>query len=213
MIKILIAQKMNTDTAAFIENVESLPFGVPEKERLMNIKNNDTAKASLAAYLALKTLIEPLGYKNLTIKRNAYGKPFFEHHPNLPFNISHSGDLSVAAICDNGKCQSIGVDIEFKKDRLDFKKIADRFFGNEKSEVQTQDDFLILWTNKEALSKMRGGALNEAISLPSENADCYKVEFNNKTAYMSIHYESALKSQEIKIFTDCNNISITKIKE
>ena len=208
MIKILIAQKILTDTATFIDQVNSLPFGNAEKQRLLNINNVNTSRASLSAYLALSRLLENSS-DNLTISRNANGKPFFEHHKEIPFSISHSGELSATAICydyDNN-IQSIGIDIEFKKGNIKFKDITNRFFRNEKASIQSEDDFLILWTKKEAFSKMRGGALTDVLTQTPQITECYKIKFNDKTAYMSVCCEI---KQEIEILTDSNKISIIK---
>ena len=144
----------------------------------------------------------------MTISRNSHGKPFFEKLPGIPFSISPSGDLSVAAICFDESAKSIGVDIEFKKCNLKFKKIADRFFGDEK-EPQNEEEFLILWTRKEAFSKMCGGALTDVISLPAKNdIPCFKIIFESKIAYISICCDS---TQKIEIEHDCDNISITNL--
>ena len=209
MIKIFITPKSNNTTATFEEKVLSLPFGDAEKQRLLSMKNKDAANASLSAYIALQKLSKDIEEDlPLTISRSSHGKPFFEKLPGIPFSISHSGDLSVAAVCFDENAQSIGVDIEFKKGNLKFKKIADRFFGDEK-EPQNEEEFLILWTKKEAFSKMCGGALTDVISLPAKNdIPCFKIIFDGKIAYMSICCDSA---QKIEIEHDCDNISITNL--
>ena len=207
MIKIFITQKLNNGSAEFEEKVCSLPFGDAEKQRLLAIKNKDAANTSLSAYCALTELLENTK-SDLTILRNSYGKPFFAGSPHIPFSISHSGDLSVAAVCFDENAQSIGVDIEFKRNDLKFKKIADRFFEKKKS-PRDDEEFLILWTRKEAYSKMLGGALTDVISIPTrEDIPCFKIEIENRTAYISICCDI---SQEIEIAHDCDNISITKL--
>ena len=173
----------------------------------MSIKNKDAANASLSAYCALTELLENTN-SDLTISRNSFGKPFFSRSPQISFSISHAGDLSVAALCYDERVQSIGVDIEFKRNDLKFKKIADRFFGKEKS-PRDEEEFLILWTKKEAFSKMCGEALTDVISIPTrEDIPCFKIEIENRTAYISICCDI---SQEIEIAHDCDNISITKL--
>ena len=207
MIKIFITQKSNRDTATFNKTVHALPFGDAEKQRLLSIKNKDAANSSLASYYALMKLLTNVA-EDMTISRNPHGKPYFKHLPQIPFSISHSGELSVAAACFDENIQSIGVDIEFKKIDLKFEKIAERFFGSE-TPPQNEDEFFILWTKKEAYSKMCGGALTEVISLPTrDDIPCFKIEFEGKTAYMSVCSDAA---QEIEIAHDCDNISITKL--
>lgn len=87
------------------------------------------------------------------ILRNENGKPYIESNP-LYFSISHSGGYGVIAISE----KPVGVDLEiFKgKGRLSF---ISRFCGQEQLEIESEKDFLLHWTVREAFVKMRGSAL------------------------------------------------------
>ena len=88
----------------------------------------------------------------------AHGKPFLVNSPaDIQFNVSHSGDLMVAAFC-NGL--GIGVDIEKEDRQFGAMEIAERFFcDREKEEIarKTPDEraaaFFQIWTAKEAILK------------------------------------------------------------
>lgn len=85
-------------------------------------------------------------------------KPFFTNHPEIFFNISHSGNYAAAAFSDS----EIGIDIEKIKD-ADL-KIAKRFFAEEEykylekiSDKEKQNrEFYRLWTLKESFMKVTG---------------------------------------------------------
>lgn len=85
-----------------------------------------------------------------------HGKPALKNRP-LHFNLSHSGDLMVAAFTLDGP---LGLDIEQISPRLHARDIARRYFSErERGEMETSDDkrylrrFFRLWTAKEALMK------------------------------------------------------------
>ncbi len=118
-------------------------------------------RAILAGYLSM----EP---ERLKFACTAYGKPFLVNSPaNIQFNISHSGDLLVLALCLDW---SIGVDIEKEDLRLDPLEIAERYFcDGEREEIAKADTnarlqvFFQLWTAKEAV--LKATALGLALEL------------------------------------------------
>ncbi len=94
------------------------------------------------------------------------GKPVLidEQNPQqLQFNMSHSGNIAILAICRN---QSVGIDIEFIQRKSDWHGISKRFFTpNEQQalfklpEAQQKDAFYQIWTRKEAHMKVTGEGL------------------------------------------------------
>lgn len=94
------------------------------------------------------------------------GKPYLldEQNPQqLQFNMSHSGNMAILAICRN---QSIGIDIEHMERKADWQGISKRFFtANEQQalyklpEEQQKDAFYQVWTRKEAHMKVTGEGL------------------------------------------------------
>jgi 4'-phosphopantetheinyl transferase len=87
-----------------------------------------------------------------------YGKPFLSKpRTNLHFNLSHSGDLMVIALCLD---QPIGVDIEKEDPHFPVMEIAARFFCESEQRALAQLEgesrwraFFQIWTAKEAVLK------------------------------------------------------------
>ncbi|MCF7811020.1 4'-phosphopantetheinyl transferase superfamily protein [bacterium] len=101
--------------------------------------------------------------------RSKHGKPYLkiESNPNnVNFNLSHSYDLIVVAICYN---INIGIDVEKIRSSRNFLGIARRFFSIDEftalkslnAEMQ-QEAFYKCWTRKEAYLK----AIGKGIRLP-----------------------------------------------
>ena len=211
MIRIFISEQIPLSKEEFNRQVAALPFGYAEKERLLKIKNESAARASLSAYVALSKLTD--GKDSLKILRSTNGKPYFEAHRDLPFSISHSSQLSVAAVGD-ALCGSIGIDIEFVRKDFDFEKLSKRFFtDSDRQKINGIDDFTVLWTLKEAYSKMLGGKLCENLARETIdiNRQTFKAEYNGQTAYLTLSAEKAFGDNETKIFSSCQEIIIKKI--
>jgi 4'-phosphopantetheinyl transferase len=92
------------------------------------------------------------------------GKPFFQSHPTIHFNISHSGRWVVVAVSGS----RVGVDVErVKKVNLG---IAERFYSErEKARLfalpaaDQTEYFFDLWTLKESFLKAIGTGLTKSL--------------------------------------------------
>lgn len=124
----------------------------------------DAYRSVLGEALARVTLGKWTGSRpgDLVFIRNTYGKPSLISHPDLPFNVSHSGDW-VAVI--SGGHAPLGVDVE-KISPIDM-KIAERFFSPLESRnlaavsaKQQLEIFYQLWTLKESYIKAMGMGLS-----------------------------------------------------
>lgn len=108
-----------------------------------------------------------------TIRRNEHGKPFFADHPQLHFNLSHSGTFALCALDDS----PVGVDIEVI--RPHHPRLAERICSpTELAWVTAQPDshraLLSLWTKKEARVKQDGRGLTvplREIAVPLTESD------------------------------------------
>lgn len=103
----------------------------------------------------------------ITISRSDSGKPYLPEHPDLHFNLSHSGDWVAIAISEEGP---VGVDIEHPRRRRSWRAIARQYFHPaEVSLLQTlktpeaEREFYRLWTLKEAFFKGRGTGIAEGL--------------------------------------------------
>lgn len=88
------------------------------------------------------------------------GKPYFAHHPDCCFSLSHAGEWAVCALSDH----PVGVDIERCTDGR--RDIAARFFHEEEVRLlrslpaaQHDNAFYALWVLKEAFVKATGQGL------------------------------------------------------
>jgi 4'-phosphopantetheinyl transferase len=134
---------------------------VQRRHRMRFIQFRAFARQVLGGYLGL-----PAAEVALTVGRN--GKPQLAHiptHPELHFNVSHSGDCCLLAARIG--C-AVGIDIEQVRDMPDALAIARRFFTRSEMELLARLDgrsrrnaFFALWTHKEAAVKALGESLAE----------------------------------------------------
>lgn len=93
-------------------------------------------------------------------------KPYLMDHPEIHFNLSHSGTMVMAAFAD----REIGCDIE-KNGKADF-RVARRFFHEaEQADLEQQPDldaktdrFYRYWTLKESFLKVTGEGMRLAMN-------------------------------------------------
>lgn len=98
---------------------------------------------------------------NINIEAGINKKPYLTSHPQLFFNVSHSGDYAIIAI-DN---QPIGVDVEFIDAHQNVVEIMPEVFKNpEIDAVLNANDknytFYKFWTRKEAIAKASGKGID-----------------------------------------------------
>src|SRR5690606_18361177 len=107
--------------------------------------------------------------KSIAFTYGAQEKPALADDCGVLFNVSHSEDCALIAV---GRCEALGVDLEFMKSDRACRSIAERFFAPEEVAALEHlhgDDyargFYRCWTRKEAFVKALGGGLS--ISLKS----------------------------------------------
>ena len=123
-------------------------------------------RGALRAILAEYLSVEP---QKLTFSYSAYGKPsLLNTSGNIQFNVSHSNDLMVAAICREWP---IGVDIEKEEPRFHAMDIAAKYFcRRERDEIARRCGqaslraFFQFWTAKEAVLKATSLGLSLELS-------------------------------------------------
>ncbi|QHI71238.1 4'-phosphopantetheinyl transferase family protein [Aminipila terrae] len=152
-------------------------------------------------------------YTGIVIKREKYGKPYFENIP-VQFSISHSGQIWVCLMADF----NVGIDIQFYKN-LKYEKIAERFFTENEIEYIHQkgiDGFFQVWTRKEAYVKYTGnGFANEGFSdfsVVSKEGNNY---FLKKTIGEAYFQELDLPSDKCDFITKSKLVGVTcsRVKE
>ncbi len=91
------------------------------------------------------------------------GKPYLQNHQAIYFNLAHSQDLAVYAVCSD---LEVGIDLEFINHECDVESIAKRYFlPSEQKIINSFGDrdehgkylaFYRAWTLKEAYAKATG---------------------------------------------------------
>ncbi len=108
--------------------------------------------------------------RDLVILHSPSGKPYFANAA-IHFNLSHSGGIVVAAFSGS----PVGIDIESLGRCRDFAGIADRFFHTSEAEgirrSPNEDEFLRLWTGKEAMLKLSEEGLSGGLAEARPEAD------------------------------------------
>jgi len=156
-----------------------------EKERSERFKHYKPRKNYIASHGFLHTVLSY--YVNtpaneITFSLGEQGKPSIideQNSENIQFNLSHSGNLAILAVCKN---HQLGVDIEHTDRKADWGGIARRFFTEDEqgkffqlNENMQEDAFYKVWTRKEAHMKVTGKGLSLSptqfeISIPPEPA-------------------------------------------
>lgn len=153
-------------------------FLIPDKARHFVVARA-RLRLILASYLGLAP--ESLGFNY-----GPSGKPALEGQPAefLAFNLSHSGSWGLCAVT---KGLAVGVDVERLDRKVDYDKLAARFFSaNEQkylrggSAHRRRRLFFRIWTRKEAWLKGKGGGFSDPDQDigPAHLAGCYTHDGN-----------------------------------
>lgn len=120
-------------------------------------RNFVAARGNLREILALSLGCEP---RTIQFGYSDRGKPYIQNFNGLHFNLSHSQDLAIYAVCSD---YEIGIDLEFINFHCDVDSIAERYFlpSEQKviSSLRDRDKYLAFyraWTLKEAYGKATG---------------------------------------------------------
>jgi len=120
---------------------------------------------------------------NLQIDTTEFGKPFLPDHPEVSFNMSHSGDILAIAI--SSQCQ-LGIDVECYKARNTWEGLVKKCFAPEEADywycldnAQRSHAFYQFWVKKEAFVKAVGKGitlgLNQCVVNPDNSSTFLRV--------------------------------------
>lgn len=154
-----------------------LRVSAQRREEALKFRHEGSRRLCLAAYLLLMdglrkeyAITDPPVFSYLP-----EGKPFIAGHPDIHFNLSHSGDVAVCALSN----QPVGIDIETSR------KISDSLIDytmneQEREFIAASDDkvtaFLTFWTRKEALLKLTGEGIRNDLKNVLDQAEKYLFE-------------------------------------
>lgn len=133
--------------------------------------------------------------KDITIGKNAYGKPYFPDYPSIQFNISHSGDLIVCAVND----QQVGIDVE-KVKAFDLCMAKQLFTEFEYWEILAAENKSLAcydyWTMKESYVK----ALGKGLAIPLDSFRVKKTKMD-QAVIIDMDRNEEIKGFMLKQFT------------
>lgn len=166
----------------------SLPFPSVSKDKNLFLHQKRKSHSQQLLLGILSSLIN-IPIKKLELGQNEHGKPFLITHRLIEFNLSHSENLWVLAINQEGI--PLGIDIETQKPDKNFHKISSRFFSQEENYFLNKltdpslltKAFFKIWTMKEAYIKCLGKGLSLPLNSFSviESFDVNKFENENYT--------------------------------
>lgn len=137
---------------------------LPWEERRQRVGRLLTAEARrlcLGAGALLAFALGQAGATDLTLQRGPQGKPALAHHPDIHFNLSHSGTMAVCAVAD----RAVGVDVEQPREIREA-LVRRVLTAEEQAWLTAQPDreaaFLRLWTRKESFLKRTGEGFSRA---------------------------------------------------
>ena len=147
----------------------------------------------------LLALYLPSSAAKIEFSYNQQGKPQLAScHSNssLQFNISHSQDLALYSFSCH---QEIGIDLEYLRNNIDYKNIAQRFFCEREYNLiincdpqKQQERFYQFWTAKEAYLKAIGEGLGGGLKTLEIDLDqagnIYLYNINNKAQLVDDWY-------------------------
>lgn len=136
------------------------------RQEALRFKHPTGQFACLKSYAMLHAMLMDLGLADADhpphFRHAAHGKPLLADFPDLHFNISHCKNAIAVAVCD----RPVGVDVE--SFRLPTQQLLE-YTMNEKEILQIrqsshpEQQFALLWTQKEAVVKYLGTGINSSI--------------------------------------------------
>lgn len=111
----------------------------------------------------IRDCLEEYGMEKPQVLRASKGKPYvnFGGKEKVHLSVSHSGSFFVCIIAD----KPVGIDLQEER-KVSSEKIAKRYFSDKERQYMDEHGdkgFYILWTRKEAYSKLTGDGLAEVI--------------------------------------------------
>jgi 4'-phosphopantetheinyl transferase len=185
---IIISKNIKKDTILLVWHIteslnylqENVILNQNSENRIKNMKSESHQKG----YLAVRMLLQHLGYSDRDLIYSKDGKPHLSNHKNI--SISHSFDYSSLLISN----ETIGIDIEKHKEKI--KRIDYKFAETEMKFLnQNNEDYIeyltVIWGVKEAVFKIMnepGISFNDHISINpfqlSEKTGNVELNFNLK---------------------------------
>ncbi len=132
------------------------------REQALSFKHTAGQFACLKSFVMLTELLAQQGItlpSTAEFIYNEHGKPCLKEYPNLYFNLSHCKNAIAVAV----DSQPVGIDVErfvSPSDSLSRYTLNDEELEKIRQSASPEQTFSMLWTQKEAVSKLHGTGLN-----------------------------------------------------
>ena len=126
-------------------------------ERILNNKSDVNRLRLVSAGMLIKDVCDKSGIADPVIMYDEHGKPYIEGHPDVFFNLSHSGSFVAMAYGD----KPVGIDIQETRNVTE--AFGRRILNEKECDLYDLTDtkaICRLWTVKEAYSKLIGLGLS-----------------------------------------------------
>ncbi|MBQ0027569.1 MAG: 4'-phosphopantetheinyl transferase superfamily protein [Lachnospiraceae bacterium] len=198
------------------------------QNRIDRIKFDDDKKRSLGAGILFEKALDDIGVpKNeRVIGYGEHGKPQLELHPEVCFNISHSGKYAVLVINTQGNI--CGCDVEYINNKRKIENIAKRILTASEAEMINEINasdhnegiraFYDIWTVKESIVKAIGIGLGiefsdiDIAARSEEGGSVVKAVVRSSSEVFYIKRIELDSEYSLSICTKDENISISECK-
>lgn len=163
--------------STFLALAESDLPGAQDRARAAGLGRAEVARELLARRAALRLILArytDVDARSIRVVAAPGGKPVLvpSGPPGPAFSIAHSATVYAVAV---GTVRSVGVDVEVLRPVPRARAIAARWFGEAEARKlddvtveKQEEEFMRLWTGKEALAKRHGAGLRLMKGEPGE---------------------------------------------
>ena len=155
---ITLFDDMSQVTDAEVQRMLPLVDG-RRREEALRYKHLFGQFVCLKSWLMLQDMLKPLDITDMEMGHNEHGKPFLLYHPDVHFNLSHCKN-GIAVVVDHAP---VGIDIESLR-HIDDALIRYTMNTEELEAIKASENplaaFTSLWTQKEAVLKLRGTGIS-----------------------------------------------------
>lgn len=157
---------------SFEELLDAVRLEDGSKARLIGMKSQSHQRG----FLSVRKLLQEIGYSDLDLFYDAYGKPHLNDGKHI--SITHSHEFSAIIVSQ----QTVGIDIELRRDKI--RSIAHKFIDREFNYLNQSDISMyigmltVIWGCKEAIFKIR----NESGISFKKNIEVHPFQLENNQA-------------------------------
>lgn len=173
------------------ESFEELLAKVVLKEKTQLRLNGMKSQMHQRAFLSVRMLIQEMGFTDLDLHYDEFGKPYFDCHNHI--SITHSHNFAAIIISH----ETVGIDMELQREKI--LRIADKFVDTEFSYLQPNvlEEYIkkltVIWGAKEAIFKIRN---EKGISF-KDHIRVADFSLNENQTQASLHFDKLVKDFDV----------------